>query len=322
MRTNDLTSKASSAAVSSVDAQLLRAIESAARAIEGRPTPTTADELRDAFVRMRRSIERDAPDLRAVVELEVPIGAASIPARLYEPSGLADLIIVYFHGGGWVLGDLDTGDAIARHLCVAAEATVLSVEYRKAPEHPFPAAVHDALAGVDFAATHLATGRPLAVAGDSAGATLATVCALHRSAKLRGPVKAQLLAYPATDCDLTRPSYLAEPHGPAFAALVGWCWDQYVPVPADRLHPDATPLHTGDLSAAPAAVILLAGHDGVHDEGQAYAWRLAAAGVDVDVLRYDTALHDFLAYVGSVDLSDAAMRAGALALRAATLESL
>jgi acetyl esterase/lipase len=219
--------------------------------------------------------------------------------------------VVYFHGGGWVLGDLDSDDPLCRDLCARSGAVVVSVNYRHAPEARFPAAALDAFAAVRWADANAIElgGIPgqLAVAGWSAGANVAAVaCQLARDAG--GPrISGQLLICPAVDSDLTRPSY--EENGDGYiltTALMRWFWDHYAD-PADRDDPRAAPLR-GDLASLPPACIVAADFDPLRDEGVAYARALEAAGVPVRLTRARGHTHTSVTMVGVV-ISGAPVRA-------------
>jgi acetyl esterase len=225
---------------------------------------------------------------------------------------------VYYHGGGWVIGSVDDWDAVCRALAVAAGARVVSVEYRLAPEHRFPAAADDAYDALVWVAGNLAAGTPLVVAGDSAGGNLAAVTAL-RARDEHGPELAlQILVYPVADHDFTTASY--EQYADAGLILnrqeMVWFWDHYVPDPAERSHPYASPLRAEDLSGLPPAHVVIAEYDPLRDEGLAYAARLEAAGVPVTVKRYDDQIHAFFALVNVMDDASHAVADAAEAIRA------
>ena len=233
-------------------------------------------------------------DVIQVGSVEDTAVAHYLPARVYRPEGSGPWpTLVFFHGGGFVIGDLDTHDQICRRLCVGAETVVVSVDYRLAPEAPYPAAVKDASAAVVWVAEHLADlggGDLLAVGGDSAGGNLAAVVAQ----KHRDLVGAQLLIYPATHVLGDYPSrqenaagYLLE------VATMEWFFAHYGPAVEDLDTADVSPL-LGDLAGVAPAVVVTAEFDPLRDEGEAYAEALAAAGVAVDRVRYDGLVHGFL----------------------------
>jgi acetyl esterase len=206
--------------------------------------------------------------------------------------------VAFIHGGGWVAGDLDTHDALCRALAAAGEAVVASVDYRRAPEHRFPAALDDAYAVLQqFAAEAPRWGvdaRRIAVAGDSAGGNLAAaVCLMARDRGKHVPAQ-QLLIYPIVSAEFSTPSYARYEDGYVLTRrAMEWFWDQYAPAIADRAHPYATPLHA-DLAGLPPALVVTAGHDVLCSEGAAYAERLAASGTPAEYFDYPGMLHGFL----------------------------
>lgn len=231
---------------------------------------------------------RDVVPVGSVEELTV----AGRPARLYRPGGEGDgQTLVYFHGGGFVIGDLDTHDQACRRICRDAEVTVLSVDYRLAPEHPYPAGLEDALAAVIWAAEQLADGR-VAVGGDSAGANLATVCAQE----LPELVSAQVLIYPTTDPFGDHGSRTENAEGYFLdQATMEWFFGHYVAGVSDldENDPRLSPLR-GKLDGLAPALVVTAELDPLRDEGTAYAAGLADAGVPVEVTTYDGMIHGFL----------------------------
>jgi acetyl esterase len=232
-----------------------------------------------------------------VEDVEVAGGAGDRPARLYRPEGEGPWpTTVYLHGGGFVLGDLDTHDQACRRLCRDAETVVLSVDYRLAPEHPFPAGLEDALAATRWAAQHLdelGADRRLAVGGDSAGGNLAAVVAQTMPELL----SAQLLVYPATDVLGEHPSRVENGAGYLLElAMMEWFFSHYVTdvEGVDATDPRLSPLSAPSLEGLPPALVVTAEFDPLRDEGEAYGDRLAAAGVAVDRVRYDGLIHGFL----------------------------
>jgi acetyl esterase len=211
-------------------------------------------------------------------------------------------IVIYFHGGGWVLGDIDQYDALGREIAAGTDCAVVLVDYRKAPEHPYPAAVDDAWLALEWTYRNMdeIAGRPvpLIVAGESAGGSLATVVA-RLSRDRGGPtIDLQVLIYPVADSDLETASYL-DPENQTVLTRdsMAWFWNHYV---ADALHaePDAAPLRAADLSALPPTVLVLAEHDVLRSEGEAYGAALAAAGVDVQQKIFDGQMHGFVSMLG------------------------
>ncbi len=270
------------------------------------------DEAR-AFVQQLSSARPPGPAVGEIVDGTLPGAAGPLAYRLYRPARPGPHpLVVYFHGGGWVLGSHDSDDPLCRDLCQRSDALIASVNYRHAPEARFPAAADDGLAAVRWLADHAGElgGIPgaLAVAGWSAGANIAAVtCQQARDAG--GPqISGQLLLAPVTDADMTRPSYVENAEGYGLtAALMRWFWNHYAD-PADRHQPKASPLRATDLSNLPSAFIVTSQFDPLRDEGIAYAQAMAAAGVPV---RYTTArghTHSSLTMVDVV-VSGASLRA-------------
>jgi acetyl esterase len=249
---------------------------------------------------------------------DLPGPAGAIPVRIYRPAAAAGTL-VWFHGGGWALGSIRSSHPSCSALADLARCTVVSVDYRLAPEHPFPAAVDDAWAAFEWVAGNLdalgASG-PVAVGGDSAGGNLSAVVALR--ARDRGvPIAAQLLVYPVTDADLERPSYVENATGYWLtSAGMAWFWDQYVPS-GDRFHPDASPLRATSLAGTAPATIVIAEYDPLRDEGEAYAARLVEAGVPVRLHRYDGMIHGFFRVPAMIDRANEALADVAAAAREA-----
>jgi acetyl esterase len=255
-----------------------------------------------------------------VRDLAIPGPAGDIPVRMYRPEGEGPLpVLVWLHGGGWAVGTLDTFDTTLRALANASGALALSVDYRLAPEHPFPAAVDDALAAVRWASACAAElgGDParIAVGGDSAGGNLATVAARH----LRGEVdlRLQVLVYPVTDGGVNTPSYreFSERFGLTAATMQRY-WDLYIDG-GDAMDPDASPLRADDLAGMAPAFVLLADHDVLRDEGRAYAAALEEAGVPVDLRTQQGTIHGFLRWLAATDVAREAVDAIGAALRRA-----
>jgi acetyl esterase/lipase len=221
-----------------------------------------------------------------------------IRIRIYRPQAEGLLpAIVYFHGGGWVVGTIDSHDPLTRALAARTPAVVVSVGYRLAPEHPFPAAVDDALTVTQWVAEHgteldADTGR-LVVAGDSAGGNLAAVVAAR--ARDEGPPLAlQVLIYPVTDADLDSSGYARLGEGLNLTRdKMEWYWGRYLQG-ADPAHPHASPLRTGDLVGVAPALVQTAEYDPLADEGAAYAKRLRKAGVPVTLTQYEGQIHGFV----------------------------
>ncbi|MEV6755212.1 alpha/beta hydrolase [Streptomyces sp. NPDC051214] len=252
-----------------------------------------------------------SPSVGAVEDRSIPgpAGAPDLPVRVYRPPGRANPrpTVVFFHGGGYTLCDLDTHDATARTLCARSGAVVVSVAYRLAPEHPFPAATEDAYAALCWAAAQAAAGGlgsdPGAVvtAGDSSGGGLATVAALMARDRGGPAVALQVLIYPMLDAGQGSGSYTTNATGYFLtAAHMRWFWEQYLGPDGDGTHPYASPLGA-DVSALPPAHIVTAGCDPLCDEGAAYAVRLRRAGVPVTRGHRPAMFHGFLGFPRLLD---------------------
>lgn len=278
----------------------------------------TPEEVRAGFARVREMIG-PGPGVASVEDIVIPGQAGGIPARVYTPVSDPPGTVVYYHGGGWVLGSVDDCDALARALAVASGCRLVSVDYRLAPEHQFPAAVDDAYDALAWVGSSLAGGRPVVVAGDSAGGNLAAVSAL-RARDSAGPALAlQVLVYPVTDHDVNRPSYRTY-DGRKFIINRGdmvWFWNHYTPDPAARSNPYASPLRATDLGGLPPAYLVTAEHDPLRDEGFAYADRLRAAKVPVGHRHYGSQIHGFYPMVNVIDDADKAVAETGSEIRAA-----
>ena len=239
-----------------------------------------------------------APPMLRVDEHSLARPDGTVPVRVLAPLEQPAGVIVYYHGGGWVIGSIDESDTVGRKLAERTSCTVVLVGYRLAPEHRYPVAVDDSYAALEWVGKHVAemarAGAPLFVAGDSAGGNLAAVMALRARDRGGPPIAAQILIYPVTDADFERPSY-TDPGNQLLLTreAMAWFWDHYVPDAARRVEPDASPLRAADLAGLPPAVVLTAEHDVLRDEGEAYAERLEAAGVPVNFQRHEGQTHGF-----------------------------
>lgn len=240
-----------------------------------------------------------------VVDRVIGTDIGDVPVRIYRPIGMsadhgALPVVVFFHGGGYVLGDLDSHDALARALANGSEGVVVSVDYPLAPENKFPAPINAGFAATAWIAGHAddlgVDETRLTVAGDSAGGNLATVVALKARAAGAPHVGFQLLIYP--DLDFRRTNYsvteFAGKYGNVTREAQEWFMDHYIRSEADKLNPLVSPLLEPDLSGLPPTFIMTAEYDALRDEGEEYGERLAAAGVPVTVKRYDGMIHEFL----------------------------
>jgi acetyl esterase len=247
--------------------------------------------------------ERPTIAMARVESVEIPGPAGTIPARLYvpdaSPTDEARPLLVYFHGGGWVIGDLETHDSPCRFLAAHSAARVLAVDYRLAPEHPFPAAAEDAFAAYAWASADAgrlgADAARIAVGGDSAGGNLAaSVCLRARDEGVTPPAM-QLLIYPVTDTGRELPSRQTFRVGFLLTRRdMAYYEDRYMPAGTDRSDPRVAVLQAGDLAGLPPAYVATAGFDPLRDEGEAYALRLREAGVPVALNRHPGLVHTFV----------------------------
>jgi len=248
--------------------------------------------------------------VRTVTDGTIPGPAGDIPIRVYRPADEVPGVIVYFHGGGWTIGDLDSVDAAVRLVANKTGCAVVSATYRLAPEHPFPAAVDDAMAVVSWVAQHLEDfaprGAPLMVMGDSAGANLAAVaCLLSRDSD--GPeISLQILIYPATEGDVHSPAMYAFESPFLDRQDIEWFYDQYIP-PEQRNDPRFAPAEAASHSGLPPAVIVTAEYDLLTAHGEAYARKLQQAGVPVTSLHYEGAIHGFFGIGVQLDIGQRAI---------------
>jgi acetyl esterase len=250
------------------------------------------------------------PDVMKTYDVPVPTPDGDhITARVLVPEGEIRALVVYYHGGGWVIGNVGESDHLTRILANSLQAAVVNVDYRLAPEHPYPAAANDAWTALQWANEHMTeiagTAVPLVVMGDSAGGNLSAVVAQKaRAAGLE--VASQVLIYPVTDADLDNGSY-TDPENQLLLTRESmiWFWGHYAPDPASRLNPDASPIRADDLTGLAPAIVLTAEHDPLRDEGEAYADRLREAGVPVEHRRFPGQMHAFFTMVnllpGSAD---------------------
>ena len=259
----------------------------------------TPEEAR-AYRATLAALNGPAPPMARVDEHTLERADGNVRLRVLVPIEPPAGVIVYYHGGGWVVGSIDESDTLGRKLAERTSCTVVLVDYRLAPEHRYPAAVDDAYDALEWTSAHLGEiateGAPVFVAGDSAGGNLAAVVAV-RARDRNGPAIAlQILIYPVTDANVDRPSYL-DPENQLLLTRDSmiWFWDHYLPDVARRSEPDASPLHTPDLAGLPPAVVLTAEHDPLRDEGEEYAQRLEEAGVPVDFQRHARQMHAFFA---------------------------
>jgi acetyl esterase len=270
----------------------------------GGPPPTTVDGMR-AFARKRAARLAAHPvEVGRVVSCEVPGHATAVPVRLYYPPGAGDKPLpahIYAHGGGFVVGDLDMVDGLCRTICRDAGVVVVSVDYRLAPEHKFPAGLEDMLAAVRWVAGSAGEigvdPHRLAIGGDSAGGNLAAAASQILAREGSVALRFQVLVYPVTDLTCSEPSYKDLGTGyPLTADRMRFYIDQYLATPAEARDPRGSPLLASSLAGQPPALFVLAGLDPLVDEGRAYARRLQETGIAVEIAEVPDHPHGFLGW--------------------------
>ena len=248
------------------------------------------------------------PSVAVVTDHQVAVDGGKIGLRLYKSQTDNDAlpVLIYYHGGGWVIGGIATHDILCRHLALATGWAVASVDYRLAPEFPFPTPLEDCLLSVIWIEEHAETlGLDVArrvVCGDSAGGNLAACVAARVAVTHPRALCGQVLIYPITDHDFETPSYREKATGYGLTRdAMRWFWDHYLPDVIARDQPDASPLRADDLSGLPPALVMTAEYDPLCSEGEAYAQRLEASGVPTRLLRYEGQIHGFLRMTNQVD---------------------
>jgi acetyl esterase len=279
-------------------------------------------EARIGAAKRFKALGGESEALARVEDLRIPGTAGDIPARLYasERGGFRPALI-YLHGGGWVIGNVDTHDPICRSLAKESGAVVVSVDYRLAPEHKFPAAVEDAHAATRWLGAN--AGRlgidasRIVIGGDSAGGNLATVVAMRCRDGGGPPLAAQVLVYPVIDLGLSETTSYRELREGYFLGRdeMAWFAGHYLPSPEVARNPEASPLLARDLSRLPRALVITAEFDPLRDEGEAYAGRLRQAGVSVTLTRYPGMIHGFFVMRGAISAGQQAIRQVAEFLR-------
>jgi len=301
------------------------------RMVEGNPPPIHTLSVEEARAAHMATMWMSAPGepVANVEDLVAPGSGGDLRVRVYTPAGRGPWpILVYFHGGGWVVGNLQTVDALCRTLASRTPCVVVSVDYPLAPEHPFPAALDACYAAAAWAeagaqelgGAEAGGGRPrVAVGGDSAGGNLAAAVALMARARGGPTISHQLLIYPVIANDFDTPSYKDNAEGFGLTRDgMKWYWDLYTSGAHEALDPRASVLREPDLSDLPPALVITAEHDVLRDEGRAYAQALSEAGVEVRALDYDGMIHGFFRMTAVLDSASQAIDEAASELRSAT----
>jgi acetyl esterase len=254
------------------------------------------------------------PEVHKVEDRKIPGPAGDIPIRIYTPAGKPNGILVYFHGGGWVVGDLASHDYVCRVFTNETGCTVVAIDYRLAPEHLFPAGPDDCYAATQWASKNAASlgcdADHIAVGGDSAGGNLAAAISLMARDRGGPRIRHQMLIYPVTDSAMDTPSYKEfTADGFVLSKLdMEWFWNYYIPNAKDRENPYASPARAKDLKNLPPAHIITASHDPLRDEGEAFAELLKKAGNKVKVKRYEGVVHGFVSLQAAIDQGKTATR--------------
>ncbi len=267
-----------------------------------------AEEARALYAQGAALSQGNPPEPAETGEIEILGPASGLPARIYyaRPKATGSQpVLIYYHGGGFVIGSPETHDAACRHLCVAGDCIVISVDYRLAPEDKFPAAPDDCWAALRWVAENAESlgGDPqrIAVGGDSAGGNLATVVCLDAKANGGPDIRCQLLIYPGTELTASASSHKTFGEGYLLTSdVIGWFMDHYFEDGADRSQPRASP-HNADLSGLPPALVISAGYDPLQDEDKEYYDMLKVAGVEAEHIHYDGMIHGFVSNYGVYD---------------------
>jgi acetyl esterase len=261
----------------------------------------TPDEARSTLLRAQSGTAHK-PDAQ-IKDWNVDSAMGALRLRTIRPNNVRESspVILYFHGGGWVMGDATTHDRLVRELAVGADATVVFVDYDRAPEHRYPIAIEQAYAAACYVSQHAEEFRVdstrLAVAGESSGGNMATVVSLLAKQRSGPRIAGQLLLYPVTNANFETVSYQQFADGPWLTRLaMQWFWDQYLPDHSKRKEPTASPLLASlkQLTGLPRTLIITAENDVLRDEGEAYGRKLIEAGIEVVTTRYNAAIHDFM----------------------------
>jgi acetyl esterase len=276
--------------------------------------PASSAESLRGFYRARELPGQKIGQVASVLDRSISGPDGSLSIRVYTPFGTGPFpVILYFHAGGWVAGNLDSHDPIARNLCAGAAAIVVAVDYRLAPENRFPAASDDCMCALNWLAQHAGEfggdSTRIAVAGDSAGGNLAAVTALRVRDEGGPRLAGQLLVYPVM-AHYTRGTHSYSENGEGYLLTreaMEFFWASYLEDSTNARHPYVAPLEAADLAHLPPAMVITAEFDPLRDEGEEYGRRLQQAGVSAVISRYDGMIHGFLGLTGIVDKADAAL---------------
>ena len=267
------------------------------------------------------------PDVANVADQTIPSPDGDVPVRIYTPEGDGPFpILAWFHGGAWVVGDLESADGVARSLCVGGQCLVVSVDYRLAPETKFPGPADDCWAAMTWAVENASSlngdASRLAVGGDSAGGNLAAAMSLMAADRGGPAIALQVLIYPVTDVDFNTVSYDVNGEGYSLTkTTMQWYWDHYLSGLEDASNPYAALLQAKSLAGQPPALVITAEYDPLRDEGEAYAKRLQDAGVAATATRYDGVIHGFFTMGAVVDKGQQAVDEASAAIRNAFARS-
>lgn len=273
----------------------------------GPPINTLAPEMARQAMAQTAAFRGEPDPVAEIIDRSIPGPRGEIPVRIYTPDGSGPFpAVVYFHGGGWVVGDLETVHTICTMLAHRAQAVVVSVDYRLAPEHKFPAAVDDAYAATEWVAAHAeelhADPNRLAVAGDSAGGNLTAVVSLLARDRKGPKLCGQVMFFPVTDASMQTASYRENAENYFLTQdMMAWFFNHYVNDPSEANDVRLSPMKVADASGLPPAFVATAEFDPLRDEGEAYAEKLRRAGNAVTAKRYDGMIHDFILFCGIID---------------------
>ena len=307
-----------------LDPQIVQVMEATA-ALGLPPANTVSPE--EARANAKKRPRAPGPEVAKVENRTIPGPGGDLPVRIYTPEGSGPFpILVWYHGGGWVVGDLEQADGSSRSLCVGGDCVVVSVDYRLAPDTKFPGPADDCWAATLWAVNNAAgingDASRLAVGGDSAGGNLAAAMCLMAADRGGPEIAFQLLIYPVTDVNFKTVSYGDNAEGYGLTKVtMEWYWEHYLESSDDASNPYAAPLQAKSLAGQPPALVITAEYDPLRDEGEAYAKRLSEAGVATTATRYDGVIHGFFSMRDAVDKAQQAVDESSAALRNAFAKS-